>query len=68
MPEAKFTATLGRMFWEAARQEEKAINAVGGNLRHEESPGALERDFTFKGDEHSVQTIFDYLRKLSEQQ
>lgn len=64
LQQAHFEATLGHIFWGAARKAVEEIRFHGGDLSHFESAGSSSRNFTFKGDEKSVRLMHDYMGRM----
>ncbi len=60
-----FKCELGLIFWEEARKAVEHIRFHGGDIQHFESSGLVDREFTFRGDEQSVNSMYDYLVELT---
>ncbi len=55
---------LSRLFWKEARKGVEYLRFRGADIKHFESSGFLEREFTFQGDKEAVDSMIDFVRKL----
>lgn len=63
---AKLEITLGRIFWKRVRWNIKQLQASGYNIKLEESPGFLSRDFIISGDYDGMIKVQKYFERISE--
>lgn len=63
---AKLEITLGRIFWKRVRWNIKKLQASGYNIKWEESPGFLSRDFIISGDYNGMIKVKRYFERISE--